>query len=95
MFVRAMTVALAITNAAAAGTSPVALMARSGHSDFKTTQIYSGPAGERFRDRPMLLERRLRREIGTKSRYQTAEAFADEETEEAVNCPIRPAALAV
>ena len=29
-----------ITNAAAAGTSPAALMARAGHSDYKTTQIY-------------------------------------------------------
>jgi integrase len=27
-----------ITNAAAAGTAPAALMARAGHSDFKTTQ---------------------------------------------------------
>jgi integrase len=30
-----------ITNAAAAGTSPAALMARAGHSDFKTTRATS------------------------------------------------------
>ena len=74
----------AITNAAAAGTSPVALMARSGHSDFKTTQIYIDLAGERFRDEAALLERRLWGETGTKSRYQTAEPFAVQETQEAV-----------
>jgi integrase len=37
-----------ITNAAAAGTSPAALMARAGHSDFKTTQAYIDLAGETF-----------------------------------------------
>ena len=37
-----------ITNAAAAGTSPAALMARAGHSDFKTTQGYIDLAGETF-----------------------------------------------
>ena len=35
-----------ITNAAAAGLSPAALMARAGHSDFKTTQGYIDLAGE-------------------------------------------------
>jgi integrase len=38
-----------ITNAAAAGLSPAALMARSGHSDFSTTQLYIDLAGELFR----------------------------------------------
>jgi integrase len=37
-----------ITNAAAAGTSPIALMTRSGHADFKTTQVYIDLAGETF-----------------------------------------------
>jgi len=48
-----------ITNAAAAGTSPVALMARAGHSDFKTTQAYIDLAGEVFREEAERLERRL------------------------------------
>jgi integrase len=34
-----------ITNSAAAGLSPAALMARAGHSDFKTTQAYIDLAG--------------------------------------------------
>ena len=48
-----------ITNAAAAGTAPAALMARSGHSDFKTTQLYIDLAGETFREEAERLERRL------------------------------------
>jgi integrase len=48
-----------ITNAAAAGTSPAALMARAGHSDFKTTQGYIDLAGETFREEAELLEERL------------------------------------
>jgi integrase len=59
-----------ITNAAAAGTSPAALMARAGHSDFATTQLYIDLAGERFRDEAELLERRLWGATGTKNRYQ-------------------------
>jgi site-specific recombinase XerD len=48
-----------ITNAAAAGMSPAALMARSGHSDFKTTQLYIDLAGETFREEEELLDARL------------------------------------
>jgi len=48
-----------ITNAAAAGTPPAALMARAGHSDFKTTQGYIDLAGETFREEADRLERRL------------------------------------
>jgi integrase len=48
-----------ITNAAAAGTAPAALMARAGHSDFATTQLYIDLAGETFRDEAELLEARL------------------------------------
>lgn len=48
-----------ITNAAAAGTPPAALMARAGHSDFKTTQGYIDLAGETFRTEAERLERRL------------------------------------
>lgn len=48
-----------ITNAAAAGMSGPALMARAGHSDFKTTQGYIDLAGETFREEEALLEARL------------------------------------
>jgi integrase len=48
-----------ITNAAAAGTAPEALMARAGHSDIATTQLYVDLAGERFRPEAERLERRL------------------------------------
>jgi hypothetical protein len=34
-------------------------MARAGHSDFKTTQVYIDLAGERFREEAERLERRL------------------------------------
>lgn len=56
-----------ITNAAAAGKSSVALMARAGHSDFKTTQGDIDLAGETFRDEAELLEERL---FGQKSRQK-------------------------
>jgi integrase len=72
-----------ITNAAAAGTSPAALMARAGHSDFATTQLYIDLAGERFRDEAELLERRLWGESGRSSRYKPdAPADADEPAKE-------------
>jgi integrase len=48
-----------ITNAAAAGWGAAALMARAGHSDFKTTQGYIDLAGETFREEAELLEDRL------------------------------------
>jgi integrase len=48
-----------ITNAAAAGVSPAALMARAGHSDFKTTQGYIDLAGETFREEAELADERL------------------------------------
>jgi integrase len=48
-----------ITNAAAAGTAPEALMARAGDSDIATTQLYVDLAGERFRPEAERLERRL------------------------------------
>jgi integrase len=54
-----------ITNAAAAGTPPAALMARAGHSDFATTQGYIDLAGEVFREEAERLEERL---FGTATR---------------------------
>jgi integrase len=69
-----------ITNAAAAGTSPAALMARAGHSDFKTTQAYIDLAGEQFREEVNMLERRLWGVSSTKNRYRDAEPSAEETT---------------
>jgi integrase len=48
-----------ITNAAAAGTSPEALMSRAGHSSYATTRRYIDLAGERFRAEAHRLEDRL------------------------------------
>lgn len=48
-----------ITNAAAAGTSPEALMSRAGHSSYATTRRYIDLAGERFRAEAERLEDRL------------------------------------
>ena len=56
-----------ITNNAAAGISPAALMARAGHSDFATTQGYIDLAGETFREEAELLDERL---FGQKSGYK-------------------------
>ena len=59
-----------ITNAAAAGTSPEALMSRAGHSSYTTTRRYIDLAGEHFREDADRLERRLWGESGTNSRYK-------------------------
>jgi len=61
-----------ITNAAAAGTPPAALMARAGHSSFTTTRGYIDLAGETFREEADRLEQRLWGKTGTKNRYQDA-----------------------
>jgi integrase len=49
----------AITNDAAAGANPVALMTKAGHADMGTTRIYMHLAGAVFRDEATRLERRL------------------------------------
>ena len=56
-----------ITNSAAAGISPAALMARAGHSDFATTQLYIDLAGETFREEADILDARLEAAFGQKS----------------------------
>jgi integrase len=58
-----------ITRAAIAGTPPAALMARAGHSDFSTTQIYIDLAGEVWRQEAERLENALWGDSGRKSRY--------------------------
>jgi integrase len=57
----------AITNDAAAGNAPLAIMKRAGHSDFKTTQLYIDLAGETFRSEAERLERRIFAAAGPKS----------------------------
>lgn len=49
----------AITNDAAAGASPIAVMTKAGHSDMRTTKRYMHLAGVVFRDEAHALERRL------------------------------------
>lgn len=74
-----------ITNAAAAGTPPEALMARAGHSDYATTRRYVDLAGERFREEADRLERRLWGQRGTKNGYQIAPSSPAEATNEAAS----------
>jgi len=69
-----------ITNSAAAGLSPAALMARAGHSDFKTTQGYIDLACVMFREEAQRLEERLWGGTGTKNRYQVPDSFTDSAT---------------
>ena len=49
----------ALTNEAASGSGPVALMAKAGHTDLKVTRQYLHLAGIVFRDEAEALERRL------------------------------------
>ena len=71
-----------ITNAAAAGTSPAALMARAGHSSMSTTLLYIDLAGESFRDEADLLERRLWGEpVESSGRKSASEGVEPELTE--------------
>ncbi|HEX2346602.1 MAG TPA: site-specific integrase, partial [Gaiellaceae bacterium] len=49
----------ALTHDAAAGASPIALMAKAGHTDMKVTRRYLHLAGIVFRDEAEALERRL------------------------------------
>jgi integrase len=48
-----------LTNGAAAGEQPIALMARAGHRSMSTTKGYLHLAGVVFRDEADALERRL------------------------------------
>jgi integrase len=49
----------AITNDAASGANPIAVMTKAGHSDMKTTKRYMHLAGQVFRDEAEALERRM------------------------------------
>lgn len=60
----------AITNDAAAGANPVALMTKAGHADMKTTKTYMHMAGVVFRDEADRLEARL---LGVESSTRLSE----------------------
>jgi integrase len=70
-----------ITNSAAAGLSPAALMSRAGHSNFKTTQGYIDLAGETFRAEAGLLEQRLFGEDRYQKAVPTSESVDETELE--------------
>jgi integrase len=72
-----------ITNAAAAGTAPEALMTRAGHASYATTRRYIDLAGERFRPEADRLEERLWGRTSTKNQYKDAASSSGEATEEA------------
>lgn len=57
----------AITNDTASGMTGAALMARAGHSDFKTTQLYIDLAGETFREEAERAAARKFGSVGQKS----------------------------
>lgn len=60
-----------ITNDAAAGANPVALMTKAGHSDMRTTKVYMHMAGVVFRDEAERLEARL---LGVESSTHLSES---------------------
>jgi integrase len=72
-----------ITNSAAAGLSPAALMARAGHTDYKTTQGYIDLAGQTFRHEAELAEQRLLGAVQYKKPVQTEAAVAEQVNESA------------
>jgi integrase len=67
----------AITNDAASGNSPMAIVKRAGHSNFKTTQGYIDLAGEMFRE-----EGRLFGGTGTRNGYKESNASPEMTTTE-------------
>jgi integrase len=66
----------AITNDAAAGANPVALMTKAGHADMTTTKTYMHMAGVVFRDEADRLEERL---LGVESSTHLSESDATED----------------
>jgi integrase len=67
-----------ITNAAAAGTPPEALMSRAGHSSYATTRLYVNLAGEKFREEAARLEDRLWGASQAKSEDQSADSVSSD-----------------
>jgi len=57
----------AITNDAASGSSPIAVMTKAGHSDMRTTRRYMHLAGVVFREEANRLEERFLGPVSTAS----------------------------
>lgn len=69
----------ALTNEAASGSGPIALMSKAGHSDMKTTRIYLHLAGTVFPDEAAALERRLLGASVPEESGGSSAALSDEE----------------
>jgi integrase len=72
----------AITNDAAAGANPVALMTKAGHADMKTTRTYMHMAGVVFRDEAERLEARL---LAPRAEENTSPPMTDHNAASAVD----------
>ena len=64
----------AITNDAASGSSPIAVMTKAGHSDMRTTKRYLHLAGVVFRDEAERLEQRYGLGLSTEPSTELAAA---------------------
>jgi integrase len=67
----------AITNDAAAGSSPIAVMTKAGHSSMEVTKKYLHLAGVVFRDEADALERRLLGSVGAAGNLDIGEVVAE------------------
>jgi integrase len=77
-----------LTNGAAAGESPIALMTRAGHTNMSTTKRYLHLAGTVFRDEAEALEQRL---LGGGTFYQPSTDLSAPEPTSADTAPLEPA----
>jgi integrase len=75
----------AITNDAAAGANPAALMTKAGHADMKTTRTYMHMAGVVFRDEAERLEARL---LGARAEENTSSPMTDQNAAAAVDSEV-------
>jgi integrase len=62
-----------LTNEAASGSGPIALMAKAGHTNMKVTRQYLHLAGVVFRDEAAALERRLFGPVESSTRLSVSE----------------------
>ena len=80
----------AITNDAAAGSSPIAVMTKAGHADLATTKRYMHLAGVVFRDEADALERRLGLSTEPSTRPSAPQRTSDDSV--GVAAPLRASA---
>ena len=72
-----------ITDDAASGSSPIAVLTKAGHSDMRTTKRYLHLAGVVFRDEAERLERRYGLRLSAESDTESTSASAHERAERA------------